>query len=369
MSNLAVGNGFSYKYIIAFWTIFFTVFATTLLKGRALFSVIMPTPFPNTKNVHLKDAFVKRYQLLLGEDYDKFMEWSLSYITKAIRVNTLKISVAALQKRLEPRWHLTSIPWCKEGFWITFKGTPDEEERYDLGNLIEHALGYIYVQDPASMIPPVVLHPQPGELVLDLCAAPGSKSSQLASFMHNQGILVANDIKVDRIKALGMNLQRCGVMNVILTKTFGSTMKKSGILFDKVLVDAPCSGTGTIRRNTKILDMWSPGLVGRMVRDQRRLIEEGYALLKPGGVLVYSTCTHEPEENEGMISWFLERHADAQCVQFPLPIKHSSPVLSWEETTYNESVKNCLRIYPYDNDTEGFFVAKIHKGQQHEESD
>src|SRR3989338_11706478 len=124
------------------------------------------------RNVDVKKRFEDHYRALLGKDYERFMNYSLSYIRKCIRINTLKTTVEDIERRLEERWILEPIPWCREGFWIKYR----EGKRFDIGNLIEHHLGYVYVQESASMIPPVVLSPKPGEIVLDMCAAPGSKT-------------------------------------------------------------------------------------------------------------------------------------------------------------------------------------------------
>ena len=309
------------------------------------------------QNIMIKQKFTDHYKELLGDNYDRFIQYSLSYIRKAIRVNTLKISVEDLKKRLAPRWNLEPVPWCKEGFWITAK----EEKRFDIGNLIEHALGYIYVQEAASMIPPVVLNPQPGDMVLDLCAAPGSKTSQIAAMMNQEGLIIANDIQGSRLKALGINLQRIGITNIIITMQQSGQMRKGTIRFDKILVDAPCSGTGTVRKSLKTLQMWSPGLIAKLTRVQKQLVDDAFQMLRPGGVLVYSTCTLEPAENEAVVSWLLEKHPDSRVETIELPIKRSPAVLSFQDLPINPAVSGCLRIHPYDNDTEGFFVAKIRK--------
>lgn len=209
------------------------------------------------------------------------------------------------------------------------------------------------------MIPPLVLDPQPGELVLDLCAAPGSKTTQIAALMNNQGVVLANDVSGDRLKPLGLNLQRCGVSNTIVTIRANKAYPPES--FDRVLVDAPCSATGTIRRSLKTLQMWSPSMVSRMVGLQKSVIEQGWSSLKPGGVLVYSTCTQEPEENEGMISWFLERHPEASVEAIDLNIVRSPNIMSFGKATFSPEVAKTLRIYPQDNNTEGFFVAKLRK--------
>lgn len=310
-------------------------------------------------SVRFKPAFEERYRLLLGDHYDEFKKISLAYIRRAIRANTLKIPAKDLVARLASRFDLKPVPWCPEGFWMSVKG----QERFDIGNTLEHQLGYYYIQDPASMIPAIVLDPNPGELALDLCAAPGSKSTQMAAMMKNQGLLIANDLQGERLKALGINMQRCGVSCGLITHMTGHGFRKAGIAFDRVLVDAPCSGTGTIRRSYKVLQMWSPKLVARMARDQRALLESGWAALKPGGALVYSTCTLEPEENEGQVAAFLERHADATILPIYLTIKRSMPIIVWEGQEFLPAIRRCLRIYPQDNDSEGFFVAKLQKAE------
>lgn len=309
------------------------------------------------QHVMIKEAFEAHYRALLKDEYDKFMQFSLSYIRKAIRVNTLKISVEDLKYRLEPRWNLEQIPWCPEGFWITHK----TEKRFDIGNLVEHALGYIYVQEAASMIPPMVLRPEPGERVLDLCAAPGSKTSQIASMMAQQGLIIANDIQGSRLKALGINIQRCGITNIIITMMQSGQMRKGTVRYDRILVDAPCSGTGTVRKSLKTLQMWSIGLIGKLARLQKQLIEDAFLMLEPGGVLVYSTCTLEPAENEAVVSHLLARQPDAFLETIDLPIVRTPAVLLFDDLPIDPSCAKCLRIHPYDNDTEGFFVARVRK--------
>lgn len=299
-----------------------------------------------------KEKFIARYSKLT--DWDEFVRYSSSFLPKSIRVNTLKISVKELCSRLEPDWLLKPIPWCAEGFLIEHK-----QARLDVGNTVEHALGYYYVQEAASMLPPVVLEPKPGEAVLDLCASPGSKTTQIAQMMQNKGVIVANDVKGDRLAPLGMNLQRMGVLNCVITLSRGETVKG---VFDRILVDAPCSGTGTIRKSLKTVDMWNPDMIKRLASQQRKLLNHAFGLLKKGGTLVYSTCSNEPEENEAVISWFLDKQSDARIEPINLPLKHGSPVLEFEGSTYRNEVGNCLRLWPRDNDTEGFFVAKIVKG-------
>ena len=305
------------------------------------------------EEVTFKEKFIERYSKLT--DFEAFKKYSLSYLRRSIRVNTLKITVNELKKRLEKNWNLTEIPWCKEGFWIEHK----KKERRDIGNLEEHALGYFYTQEAVSMIPPIVLDPKPGEIVLDMCAAPGSKTTQIAAMMQNKGLLVSNDFKGIRIAPLGINIQRMGITNEIITLMEGRFFKN--ILFDKILVDAPCSGTGTIRKSFKTLRIWNPNMVKRLAATQKQLIDTAFDCLKKGGILVYSTCTLEPEENEEVVDYLLNKYDNAKLEEFSLPIKRSPAVLEFEGKKYNKEVSKCLRIWPQDNDTEGFFVAKIRK--------
>ncbi len=317
----------------------------------------MPTAIPHAAEMQFKEKFVARYSSLT--DIEAFKEYSFSYLRKSVRVNTLKIDVDSLVKRVSVDWKLTSIPWCPEGFWIEHRGE-GEKKRRDVGNMVEHVLGYVYVQEAASMIPPLVLDPQPGERVLDMCAAPGSKTTQIAQYMKNKGVLVANDVTGSRLAALGINLQRCGVQNTIVTRMQGVRFK--GQEFDRVLVDAPCSGTGTIRKSLKTVEMWNPKLASHLAKTQKNLLRTGFGLLKKGGTLVYSTCTLEPEEDEGVVDWLLKEFDDARLEEIELKgLKTSPAVVSFEGKTYSDEVKKCLRIWPQDNDTEGFFVAKIMK--------
>ncbi|MGM5485424.1 MAG: NOL1/NOP2/sun family putative RNA methylase [Nanobdellota archaeon] len=305
-------------------------------------------------DIKIKQSFKDHFSQLT--DYDEFIRYCLSPLRRAIRVNTLKISVGALKERLPDGWVLEPIPWTDEGFWIK-----NDKGRKDVGNLDEHSLGYIYVQEPASMIPPIILDPKPGEKVLDMCASPGSKTTQIAQYMKGEGLLVSNDYKALRMRPLALNVQRTGITNCVMTLMRGHQFKKAGMVFDKVLVDAPCSGTGTIRKSLKTLDMWNENMTKKLAKEQVNLITSAYEVLKPGGTLVYSTCSVEPEENEAVISALLDKHDDAEVEPIEINMKRSEPFTEFNGKGLNGQVKNCLRIWPQDNDTEGFFVARIRK--------
>ena len=305
-------------------------------------------------NIEFKPLFIERYSKLT--DWEKFREYSLRYLRRSIRVNTLKIGIRELYERLTKDWVLQPIPWCKEGFWIEHR----HSERRDIGNLVEHVLGYIYLQEAVSMIPPLVLNPKPGEVILDLCAAPGSKSTQIAALIKNKGILVVNDINRLRLKPLTLNLQRVGATCSIITMMQGQFLKQKN-QYDRVLIDAPCSGTGTIRKSLKTIKIWNPGMVKRLSKQQKQLIAVGFEALKPGGVLVYSTCTLEPEENEEVVDFLLNKYPNAKVEPVELNIKRSPAVLEFEGKSYNKEISKALRLWPQDNDTEGFFVCRIRK--------
>ena len=314
----------------------------------------MPTQIPDSQRIEFKEKFIERYSKLT--DFEEFKKYSLSFLRRSIRVNTIKISINELKKRLEKNWALEQIPWCREGFYIEHI----KKERRDIGNLIEHSLGYFYTQEAASMIPPLVLEPKGTDTVLDMAASPGSKTTQISALMGNKGILVANDINSERMKPLSLNVQRCGIANCIVTMMYGQRFR--GFEFDKILLDAPCSGTGTIRKSLKTLRIWNPLMVQRLSHTQKNLIDIAFSNLKSGGTLVYSTCSSEPEENEAVIDFLLNKYENARAEKINLnEIKRSEPVLEFENNKYNHEIKKCLRIWPQDNDTEGFFVAKIRK--------
>jgi len=291
-----------------------------------------------------KEKFVERYSRLT--DIDRFLEVNLKPLPKTIRVNTLKSSVGEMKSRMS----LAPIPWCSEGF--TTQG-------FALGNSLEHFLGYFYIQGAASMIPPVVLDPKPDDLVLDMCASPGSKTSQMAAMMQNAGLIVANDNQFSRLKPLTINLQRCGVANAVLTLMHGQGFRN--LQFDRILLDAPCSGIGTIRKSYRTIEMWNPKVSLNMAGLQKRLFSTAFDCLRDGGVLVYSTCTLEPEEDEAVVDAMLQKYPNLRLEKISLDIKAGKAVEEFEGKAYSSEVKKCLRIWPQDNDTEGFFVAKFRK--------
>jgi len=216
------------------------------------------------------------------------------------------------------------------------------------------------------MLSIIALAPKPNEFFLDLCASPGSKTTQAASFMENKGTIIANEMNIQREKILCSNLERCGVANEIVTRKEGEELckrfKQKKIYFDKILVDAPCSGEGTLRSTPKTYLMWNIKTIKGLPRIQKRLCESAFEILKEGGEMVYSTCTHAPEENEGVVDFMLERFSGKIKIEkVSLPVKTRQGMTHWEDTEYNKEIIKCNRIYPQDNDTEGFFLVKFKK--------
>lgn len=312
-----------------------------------------PEIMPNAEKIEFKPAFIERYSQLTN--WEQFKLYSLSFLRRSIRINTITGNLQETKKNIESKgWHLQPIPWCKEGFWI------EHPERRDVGNLLEHHLGKIYVQEAASMIPPLILDPQPHEIILDLCAAPGSKTTQLSAMMHNTGLIIANDYKGQRLQSLGINIQRSGLTNVLISLMHGKRFYQ--FQFDKILVDAPCSGTGAIRKSLKTINIWNPVMITKLAKQQKELAHRAFENLKPGGEMVYSTCSVEPEEDEGVVSYLLQTFPDAEIVKVKLPgLKTTPAITEFNGETYDSRVKHTLRIWPQDNDTEGFFIAKIKK--------
>jgi len=308
----------------------------------------------------MKPLFEQRMRTLLPneKDFKDYLEIIHKPPRNFIRCNTLKISPENLMKRLSKYWKVSQ----------PFKDYPEillvdqELSPGELGNSLEHTTGYYYIQEVSSMMSAIALGPQPKEFILDLFASPGSKTTQIAAKMQNTGTLIANDLKLDRIIILSSNLERCSVSNTIVTKkdaiALCSKLHKSGFKFDRILMDAPCSGEGTLRSSSKTFLMWNEKIIYKLSKMQKKFMAFALKCLKVGGVLVYSTCTHSPEENEEIIDFALSNFP-VRIDSISLPLKCRPGIISWFGKTYNPEVQKCCRIYPQDNDSEGFFVAKL----------
>ncbi|WP_413284462.1 16S rRNA (cytosine(1407)-C(5))-methyltransferase RsmF [Vibrio sp. MA40-2] len=307
-------------------------------------------------NIKLPQQFLDQIKSIMPShlDMNDFIEACKRPLRRSIRVNTLKISVQDFVSRAEDKgWELTSIPWCDAGFWLQRPKT----EQGRLGNTAEHMAGLFYIQEASSMLPvSALLNGQQDALitVLDMAAAPGSKTTQLSAALHNTGTVVANEFSASRVKILHSNIQRCGVRNAALTnfdgRVFGGWLPEQ---FDAILLDAPCSGEGTIRKDPDAMKNWSKVSTLEISHTQKELIESAFFALKPGGTLVYSTCTLNHEENEQVCHHLAERFA-GNVVFEPLDnlFDNASQAITKD---------GFLHVYPQIFDSEGFFVAKIRK--------
>jgi len=269
-----------------------------------------------------------------------------------LRINTGKTSLADLGQVLPPG--TPALPWCKDGF-------PLEETR-DLGTHPYHKAGLYYLQEPSAMMPVAVLDPQPGERVLDLCAAPGGKTTQILSRMGNRGLLIANDPNPRRVQSLSRNLERWGGRSTaVLCETPSRISEHLGDFFDRVLVDAPCSGEGRFRSDSKEIKKWSPKFIERCCQTQDEILWFAAKMVRPGGVLVYSTCTFNQEENEGTIARFLEKNPDYN-------LEPIVPVAGYSQGIQLASApkidfSGTVRIWPHQTLGEGHFTARLRRNQ------
>ncbi len=261
-----------------------------------------------------------------------------------LRVNTLKLSPAELQALLP--WRLEPLPWTETGFVVQGDAAP--------GKHPFHAAGLYYLQDPSAMAVAEAALPQPGESILDLAAAPGGKSTHLAALMRDRGLLVANEVNRGRGGALLENLERWGVQNALfMNEDVSRLAERWDASFDKVLLDAPCSGEGMFRKSEEALFHWSEANIQACAARQHGLLGDAARLVKPLGKLVYSTCTFAPEENEGVVADFLQDHPDFRLE--PLSLPGSSPGLEG----FGPDLGGSARLWPQRAPGEGHFIAKL----------
>ena len=253
----------------------------------------------------IPEEFLKRMKESLGEEYPDFLESLNKPEQKALRINPLS-GFSGFDESIAKRWRLEPVSWEKNGFYYG-----EDIEGITPGKHCLHEAGAWYIQDASAMYPVSMLYPQKHERILDLCAAPGGKSTQIAACMDNTGLLVCNEIIPSRAAVLSRNIERMGVINALVTN-----MEPAGIsmlfpaFFDRILVDAPCSGEGMLRRGEAARVNWSPENVAMCAKRQRDILNEAAKCLKPGGCLLYSTCTFSKEEDEETIEAFLKEHPD-----------------------------------------------------------
>lgn len=302
----------------------------------------------------LPSAFIKQMQNLLKEEFPKFLETYNLPPTRSLRVNTLKITPDSLKERVP--FHLEPVPWCPDAFY--YQHIQDRP-----GKHVYHAAGLYYIQDASAMAPVEALEPKPGETVLDLCAAPGGKTTQIAAKMKGKGLLVANEIDRKRISALIENLERCGVTNaVVLNESPEKLRSRFTHFFDRILVDAPCSGEGMFRKDPEVMERWSTRLIEKCKELQLNILEAASEMLKPGGRLVYSTCTFNPKENEEVIARFLSLHHDFDISLVPHYQYYKPGRPEWTENTLPD-IQKTARLWPHHLRGEGHFIAVLQKSE------
>ncbi|KLU59472.1 ribosomal RNA small subunit methyltransferase F [Peptococcaceae bacterium CEB3] len=291
----------------------------------------------------LPQPFQERMSALLGTEYPAFAASYEAPRTNGLRVNTLKINPGSFQERglfaLEP------IPWAKDGFYYDYREQP--------GRHPYHGAGVYYLQEPSAMAAVSYLDPRPGERILDLAAAPGGKSTQIACLLQQRGLLWANEIDSSRARILALNLDRWGACNVIVSNESPRRLAEHlPEYFDRVLLDAPCSGEGMFRKNPSAVREWSPENVRACAQRQGLILESAACLLKPGGRLVYSTCTFSPAENEETILSFLAKHPEFSPLELPDPTP---------DFVHSPGLPGAVRLYPHRLRGEGHFIAALQK--------
>ncbi|HSW78192.1 MAG TPA: RsmB/NOP family class I SAM-dependent RNA methyltransferase [Candidatus Chromulinivoraceae bacterium] len=277
-------------------------------------------------------------------------------LVQSIRINPLKGDVQdTLNEMRHLGWTGEPVSWCENGYTIV----SGFMELRDSSLVTE---GRIYIQNKSSWLPVVSLNPQPGDAVLDICAAPGGKTSHMAAAMQNTGRLVANDNSRTRLAKLQRNMERLGAhAEYTLYDATRLARTLEGQLFDKILLDAPCSGEGLINlHELKTLDTWSVAHIRRLADLQKKILFDAWKLLRPGGTLVYSTCTMAPEEDEAVIDWLLRRTPDAAIKPITIATRGQSGIEVWNDRKFAAKVHKALRIVPGEGD-EAFFVCSLEK--------
>lgn len=317
----------------------------------------------------LPQDFLDRMQKMLQNEYEDFLESYDCTNYQSLRINRLKEAPAAFLEKNGQTRNLTPVPWTCDGFYYPETMRP--------GKHPYHEAGVYYIQEPSAMMPAVCLDAKPGERILDLCAAPGGKSTQIASCMEQQGILVSNEIHAQRAKILSENIERMGIRNAIVTNETPQTLAtRFPSYFDRIMVDAPCSGEGMFRKNPEACHEWSLENVTLCGDRQDEILDCAHRMLRPGGRIVFSTCTFAPFENEGSIFRFLQRYPEYHVVPAAFPQDLGENLLEpgrpeWiianndkTETCDKDSLSqltNTIRLWPHKIQGEGHFLAILEK--------
>ena len=293
----------------------------------------------------LPPEFLTRMQALLGDEYDAFLRSYDRPLQKGLRLGRKG-------KGLSLPFGLRPLPWAENGF------SYDPETRP--GKHPYHEAGAYYLQEPSAMAPAAMLAARPGEQVLDLCAAPGGKSTQLADAMGGQGLLVSNEINPKRAKILSRNIERMGIPNALVLNMHPRDLEGPFAgFFDRIMVDAPCSGEGMFRKEEAASTDWSPETVAMCAQRQKEILRSAAKLLRPGGTLCYSTCTFAPEEDEGVMTWFLREYSAFSPVEIDAPwFDPARP--EWTEPA-DQRVAAGFRLWPHKLGGEGHFLMVLQK--------
>ncbi len=313
--------------------------------------------------IPLSENIISYLTQLYGEDWaGRYCTYTGDAPIDYIRYNSEKTEKAALIESLKTGYgiELSEVDGIPYALRVVL------DEKRNLGKTIEHITGNYYIQSLSSMLPPLVLDPQPDERVLDMCAAPGSKTTMLAQMMHNKGSLVANEIQHNRVGILTFNLERMSVFNAAILKMPGEQIASFyPEFFDRILVDAPCSGLGILQKKGEVSSWWNEELIKKLTFIQQKLLISAIKALKPGGTLVYSTCTLTTEENEEMINSVLTSYP-VELQEVTLPVESSTGFSEFGQKVLNSEVRKCRRLDPLVTKSEGFFVAKLQKTESME---
>jgi len=264
---------------------------------------------------NLPDEYVKRMKDLFKDEAEAFFESYDSTARRSLRINPLKKEKYEEVSMAELPFSITRVPWCEEGFYYEENDTPGKHPL--------HEAGVYYIQEASAMKPVTLLDVTPGMHVLDLCAAPGGKSTQIGAKLKGEGILITNEPVLSRAKILSENIERMGIVNALVTSSMPWDMAdRFEGFFDRILVDAPCSGEGMFRKHPEAIDEWSIENVETCVERQRQILESAHKMLRPGGRMVYSTCTFEVGENEGNMKWFTGNYEDMTLVTSERMLPH-----------------------------------------------
>jgi NOL1/NOP2/sun family putative RNA methylase len=308
---------------------------------------------PVQMNVPVPPLFLDRMSHYLGDEYPAFTESLGASPRSGLRVNTLKLPPEKF-RTISPFILGEQVAWAPSAFLM------DGEDRP--GKHPYHQAGLYYLQDPSAMSPAELLAPQPGERVLDLAAAPGGKTTHLAALMLGSGLLVANEIKTKRVGHLAQNVERWGAGNVVVTNESPENLADHfGAIFDRVLVDAPCSGEGMFRKDMGARADWSLEMVQGCAARQGNILHVAGKLVKPGGFLLYSTCTFAPEEDEGVIADFLDKSPDYEVMELPQFHGFMTGRPEWFRTDLSTDLTKAVRLFPHRIEGEGHFVCLLRR--------